>query len=108
MPDMLPYLQQIQKRFDDPDLQAAFKGYTRTFQFDFTDSGESYYMKIEDGQKCTVEKGKAPAADLTLTTTSDIVIGVMERRINPMTAYSTRKVRVTGPMEDLLKLQRLL
>ena len=108
MPDMLPYLERIQKRFDDPNLQAALKGYTRIFQFDFTDTGEAFYMKIEDGQKCTIEEGKAPAADLILTTTSDIVIGVMEGRINPTTAYTTRKVRALGSMEDLLKLQRLL
>lgn len=108
MPEMLPYLERIQKRFEDPNIQAALKGYTRIFQFEFTDSGESYYMKIEDGQKCTFENGKAPAADLILTSTTDVVIGVMERRINPVTAYTTRKVRVLGSMEDLLKLQRLL
>lgn len=108
MPEMLPYLERIQKRFEDPNIQAALKGYTRIFQFEFTDTGESFYMKIENGQKCAVENGKAPAADLILTSTTDVVIGVMERRINPVTAYTTRKVRVLGSMEDLLKLQRLL
>lgn len=108
MIDILPYLQKIQNRFTDPAIQTGFKGYNKTFQLEFTDLNEFYSLKIEDGQKAILEKGKVEKADLTVTTTSDIVIGIMEKKVNPMTAYSTRKVKAVGSMDDLLRLQKLL
>jgi putative sterol carrier protein len=108
MADILPYLEKIQKRFDDPAFQNMFKGYTKTFQIVFSDVSEAYTLKIEDGQKATLEKGKAEKPNLTVTTSTDTLIGIMEKRINPMTAYSMRKVTSIGSMDDLLKLQKLL
>jgi len=106
--DILPYLEKIQKRFDDPLYQKMFKGYTKTFQIVFSDVSETYTLKIEDGLKATLEKGKAEKPNLTVTTTTDILIGIIEKRVNPMTAYSMRKITSIGSMDDLLKLQKLL
>jgi putative sterol carrier protein len=103
-----PYLEKIQKRFDDPAFQTLFKGYTRTFQIIFSDVGETYILKIMDGQKATLEKGKVEKPDLIVTTTTEILAGIMDKRVNPMTAYSMRKVTSIGSMDDLLKLQKLL
>ncbi len=108
MADILPYLEKIQKRFDDPAFQNIFKGYTKTYQIVFSDVNEAYILKIEDGQKATLEKGKAEKPNLTVTTTTDTLIGIMEKRVNPMTAYSMRKITSIGSMDDLLKLQKLL
>jgi putative sterol carrier protein len=108
MADILPYLEKIQRRFDDPLYQKMFKGYTKTFQIVFSDVGEAYILKIEDGQKAILEEGKADKPNLTLTTSTDTLIGIMEKRINPMTAYSMRKITSIGSMDDLLKLQKLL
>ena len=108
MADILPYLEKIQKRFDDPAFQNIFKGYTKTYQIVFSDVSEAYILKIEDGQKATLEKGKAEKPNLTVTTTTDTLIGIMEKRVNPMTAYSMRKITSIGSMDDLLKLQKLL
>ena len=108
MADILPYLEKIQKRFDDPLYQKMFKGYTKTFQIVFSDMSEAYTLKIEDGQKAILEKGNADKPNLTVTTSTDTLIGIMEKRVNPMTAYSMRKITSIGPMDDLLKLQKLL
>ena len=108
MADILPYLEKIQKRFDDPLYQKMFKGYTKTFQIVFSDVSETYTLKIEDGQKATLEKGKTDQPNLTVTTSTDTLIGIMEKRVNPMTAYSMRKITSIGSMDDLLKLQKLL
>lgn len=108
MPDILPYLQKIQKRFEDPTYQMIYKGYTRTFLLEFPDLGETYVFHIEDGQSATLEKGTTTNPDLTISVNSDVLAGIMEKKINPMTAYSTRKVKAVGEMDDLLKLQKLL
>jgi putative sterol carrier protein len=103
-----PYLEKIQKRFDDPAFQTLFKGYTRTFQIVFSDVGETYILKIVDGQKATLERETVEKPDLIVTTTTEILAGIMDKRVNPMTAYSMRKVTSIGSMDDLLKLQKLL
>jgi len=103
-----PYLQKIQKKFDDPLIRGAFVGYTRTFLFEFTDINESYTMHIINGDTATLEKGATGLADLTVTTTSEVLVAVGDKKLNPMIAYSTRQVRVKGSMEDLLKLQKLV
>ena len=41
-------------------------------------------------------------------TDSDLLAGIMDRTVNPIQAYITRKLKVTGKMDDLLRLQKLL
>jgi putative sterol carrier protein len=37
-----------------------------------------------------------------------MLAGIMDRTVNPIQAYITRKLKVTGKMDDLLRLQKLL
>jgi putative sterol carrier protein len=53
-------------------------------------------------------KGTHSSPDLTVTTTAEVLTGVMDRRINGMAAYMQRKIQIKGSMEDLMKLQKLL
>jgi putative sterol carrier protein len=108
MADILSYLEKVKDRFGDPAIRESFKGYTRNFLFEFTDSGESYVLHIANGESATLEKGTLSTADLTITTTTDVVAAIMEKKLNAITAYSTHKFRSRGTMDDLLKLQKLL
>lgn len=85
-----------------------FKGYTKAYRIVFNDVSEAYTLKIENGQKAILETGKADKSDVTITMSTNTLIGIMEKRINPMTAYSMRKVTSIGSMNDLLKLQKFL
>jgi putative sterol carrier protein len=40
--------------------------------------------------------------------TSDILAGIMDKKINPTSAFMQRKVQVKGAMEDLMKLQKIM
>ena len=108
MATTLEYLTKIQKRFDEAHIKESFAGYSRVFQFQFTDSNEKFFLTINNGDSADLEAGEAESPDLTVILTSAILSGIMERKINPMTAYSTRKVMAKGAMEDLMRLQRLL
>ncbi len=108
MADIQPYLQKFVEKFDDPDVQTALKGYTKTLQFDFTDSGEKWLVSIEDGSKATLTAVAFEKPDMTIKTTTEVMAGIIEKRINPQNAYMQRKIQIKGSMDDLFRLQKLL
>ncbi len=76
--------------------------------FRFTDTHEDWLLRTVDGKEATLVKDTHTNPDLTVTTTAEVLTGVMDRRINGMAAYMQRKIQVKGSMEDLMKLQKLL
>lgn len=108
MVDIQPYLQKIVDQFDNPKVQTSLKGFTRTLLFRFTDTREDWLIRTVDGKEATLVKDSHTNPDLLITTTVEVLTGVMDRRINGMAAYMQRKIQVKGSMEDLMKLQKLL
>jgi putative sterol carrier protein len=108
MVDVQPYLQRIADQFDNPKVQTSFKGFNRTMLFRFTDTNEDWVIRTVDGKEATLVKDSHTNPDLTVTTTAEVLTGVMDRKINALVAYMQRKIQVQGSMEDLMKLQKLL
>jgi len=108
MADVQPYLQKMVDRFDNPGLQTALKGFTRRLLFKFTDTGEDWLIRTIDGNEASLSKETSDQPDVTIITTTDVLIGVMDKKINGMTAYMQRKIQTKGAMEDLMKLQKLM
>ncbi len=108
MIDVQPYLQRIVERFSNPSLQTSMKGFTRALLFKFTDTKEEWLIRTVDGKQATLSKETVATPDVTITTTTDVLAGVMDHKINGMTAYMQRKIQTKGPMEDLMKMQKLL
>lgn len=108
MADVYPLLSRIRDRFSDPAIQESFKGFTKKIIFDFTDTKEQYLISVEDGKTASLEKTTAAGADVIVTTTTDVLAGIMNKTVNPVTSYVTRKLKVKGSMEDLMKLQKLM
>ncbi len=108
MTDVQPYLQRILERFANPSIQASLKGFTRVLLFKFTDTKEDWVIRTVDGKEATLSKETLTTPDITITTTTDVLAGVMDHKINGMTAYMQRKIQTKGPMEDLMKMQKLI
>ena len=108
MVDVQPYLQRIVERFANPAVQSSLKGFTRALLFKFTDTNEEWLIKAVDGKTATLVKETTTSPDITITTTTEVLAGVMDRKINGMTAYMQRKIQTKGPMEDLIKMQKLM
>ncbi len=108
MADIKPYLQKMVDRFTDPGVQSALKGFTKTLMFKFTDTNESWLLKAEDGCKATLTLETLEKPDVLITSTTDVLSGVMDKKINGTTAYMTRKIQVKGAMEDMMKMQKLM
>ncbi len=108
MADIVPYLERICDRFEQPEVQEAFRGFAKTIQFIFPDLQRNFTLAIaEDGSAALAEQTLAQP-DVTVTTSSDLLAGILDRKVNPVNAYITRKLKVSGDMGDLLRLQKLL
>ena len=108
MADIVPYLERIRARFDQPETRAAFAGFARTIQFVFTDLRRNFVLSIAGDGSAALAEESLPQPDITVTSSSDTLAGVLDRKVNPELAFVTRKIKATGKMEDLLKLQKLL
>jgi putative sterol carrier protein len=105
--DILPYLQRIQDRFSEPSLQASFQDFTKTLLFDFPDTKQSYVLTVVNGN-ATIEEKSIANPDIKVTSNTDVLAGIMDKKVNPITAYMTRKIKAQGAQEDLMRLQKLM
>ena len=108
MTDIVPYLERICAQIEQPDMLAAFQGFAKTIQFIFPDLERDFTLTIAEDGSATLAEQAVPQPDMKVTTTSDILAGILDRTVNPVHAYMTRKLKVSGKMDELLKLQRIL
>ena len=108
MADIVPYLESIRARFEQPETRAAFQGFAKTIQFMFPDLQRNFALRIAQDGSATLTEETVPQPDINVTTSSDTLAGILDRTVNPELAFVTRKLKASGTMEDLLKLQKLL
>jgi len=108
MADIKPYLQKMVERFANPAVQASLKGFTRTLQFKFPDTTENWLIKTVDGKEAVLTQEAVEKPDILVTISTDILAGIMDKKVNGTTAFMQRKIQVKGAMEDLMKLQKIM
>jgi len=101
-------MQRIVDRFSNPAVQTSLKGFTKALLFRFTDTNEDWLIRAVDGKEATLTKETLANPDVTVTTTTEVLAGVMDRKVNAMTAYMQRKIQTKGAMEDLVRMQKLM
>jgi predicted lipid carrier protein YhbT len=108
MSDIQPYLQIIADRFTKPDVQEALKGFTKTILFTFSDTGESWLIKVNDGKEAALSRELIEQPDIRVTSSTEILAGILDGKINAVTSYLQRRIQVKGAMEDLLRMQKIM
>jgi len=107
MVDIVPYLEKIKERTSEAKISKEFESFNKTVLFDFTDTGKQYTLKFEGGHADIMDK-KLDNQDITVIITTDLLANILDKKSNPVTAYVSRKIKVKGEMQDLLKLQKLM
>lgn len=107
MTEIRPYLERVRARFSDPKANDSFKTFNKTLLFEFPDTRQIFTLIVVEGQ-ASLEEQAAANPDVKVTSNTDVLAGIMDRKIHPITAYMTRKIKVQGAQDDLLKLQKLL
>ncbi|MCI4334308.1 MAG: SCP2 sterol-binding domain-containing protein [Thermoplasmata archaeon] len=91
----------------NPGVRAELVGISRTIAIRLTDERQ-YAVDLKEGRLSGLRSGAADKADLTIVTDSVTFLGLLRREIGPMRALATRKLSITGSIEDKLLLRRLL
>ena len=77
-------------------------------QFIFTDLNTSYIMDVVNGEARSLKEESIEKPDIMVTITSDVLLGILDKKMNPVTSYMTGKIKIKGAMSDLLKLQKIM
>jgi len=106
--EILKGLNKVKSRLDDQITKEKFKDFTKKMQFTFTDLNTNYVMDVVNGEAKSLKEESIEKPDILVTIKSDIFLGILDKKINPITSYMTGKVKVKGAMSDLLKLQKII
>jgi len=84
----------------------AADGWAADVQFKFSNDngGENWVLSVHDG-KCEIVEGDHDNPTATVETAAETWIGMVSGEIDGMTAFMTGKLKVSGNMGDLMRLQ---
>ena len=80
------------------------KGWSKTLMITVTgEGGGSWQLIIKDG-KCEVKAGELPTANLKVTVDAKTWASMMDGKTSGTKAFMSGKLKVKGPMGDLVKM----
>jgi putative sterol carrier protein len=82
------------------------EGVENSYLFDI--NGEGRWLVDVHGGKLTVTENPEAAADVTFSMSGEVFEKLRTRQQNPLTAYATGKLKVTGDIGAAMALQKIL
>lgn len=98
----------VVERSKDQSIAEGLKGFSKLVALEFPDLGITYALRFEDGVVKEVIKGHSEAAEIKVVVPSTTFIGIIDKTTSPVKEYQLGRLRVKGPISDLLKLRKLL
>ncbi|MGC8565856.1 MAG: SCP2 sterol-binding domain-containing protein [Thermoplasmata archaeon] len=94
------------KALDDEKLKQDLKGLEKKIEINFTDDG-NYSFILKDGQLSRFN-GKFDRPDITVLISTDIFNSILNKELDVLSAYITRKFTVKASLSDKLLISELL
>jgi len=88
----------------DEKLKEIVKAKDRTIVLTFTDE-KTYLITIKDGKVLDPVEGSVDEPTLKVTTDVQTMEKLMSRKLNPIMAYAMKKIRVDGPIDEVMLLK---
>jgi putative sterol carrier protein len=83
------------------------EGMDATIQFDLSgEGGGQWYVSIAGG-RASVAKGKAPAANMTISTSAADYLEMIEGRLDPQMAFMGGRLSLGGDLSIAMRMQGL-
>ena len=104
---MLDMLKEIAKTVNskievDPDAKELMEAKDRTIVLFFTDLDKSYILSIKGGRMEEPREGTIDSPTLTVTTDKETMTALIEKKLNPLMAYAMRKIKIEGPIDEVM------
>jgi putative sterol carrier protein len=92
---------------EDPKVKEEVADKVRTVNV-VLDAGKSYHFVLDHGHIDGLLQGPAEAADITITSTEEVLRKVLSGEMSAMKAYALRKLQLKASIDDLLTIRKLL
>ena len=104
---MLDMLKEIAKTVNsrievDSDAKELMEAKDRTIVLIFTDLDKSYILSIKGGKMEEPHEGTIESPTLTVTTDKETMTALIEKKLNPLMAYAMRKIKIEGPIDEVM------
>ena len=99
---------EIKTKLKDEEIQKLLSDFSKKIQFIFTDLNKSYNITLKDGKIESINEGIIDSPDILIKTEIKILNDILNKKINPMSAYASGKLKAKGKLTDLLKIIKLL
>ncbi len=97
--------EKLQQKIDSNP--SKIEGLSATIQFSLTgDGGGEYYAVIKDGAG-RINEGKSDNPDVTIFMDVENFKDLVNKKLEPMGAFMSGKIRVQGDMSLMMKMQSL-
>ncbi len=96
----------VKKKFANADVSGV-QG-KLAYQFNITGEGEGiFYAEVKDG-KLSIEPYEYHDRDAIFICSADTLFKIMDKKLDPVLAFTTRKLKVEGSIEKALKIKDLI
>lgn len=100
------YFESVKKEFAGADVSDMKEHLA--YQFNVTGEGAgSFYMEVKDGQ-LFIEPYTYNDNDAMFTATADTFTAIVNGKLDPIWAFTIKKLKVDGSLEKALKLKELI
>jgi len=88
----------------EPKVREIAQSKDRTILLKFTDEGE-YIIEVKDGKALEPRAGTMDNATIVVKTDTQTFDKLIQGKMNPLMAYAMKKIKVIGPMDDVIILK---
>jgi putative sterol carrier protein len=108
MMEMLKGLkEQLNEKIEnDEKVREVVASKDRTIVLEFTDE-KTYILEVKDGVVLEPREGTLDEPTLYVKTDTGTMNKLIEKKMNPLMAYAMRKIKVEGPIDDIMVLKDL-
>jgi putative sterol carrier protein len=90
----------------DEKLQKELNGVSRKIQMEFTD-GKNFHFVLEDTKISNFGEGDIDTPDITIISDTKTVQKLFNKEMGPMKALATKRLKLQGSLQDMLKIRKL-
>lgn len=105
--EVLQAMHKMASKTEDPKMRKHFEGFNKILLMTFKDMELDVSMVFQEG-KASVTEGPPENPDLTVTTDSETILGILNGTVSATRAAMGGRIKTKGPVRDLLKLQHLM
>lgn len=99
-------VEQVREKFYPTDI-SGIQG-NLAVQFNITGEGEgAFYAEVKDG-RLSIEPYEYYDRDVILTMSADDLIKMMNKKLDPVVAYTIGRLKVDGNLEKALEIVKLM